>query len=83
MPVGSSNVGEHECFETKPERTFRARNDRYNLVVTGNRWFDNKAGLGELVSLARERREELRRHSGQRTRANPFSRSPHSRNLPC
>lgn len=36
-------------FEIKPEGiTFRARNDRYNIVVTGNRWFDNKAGLGGL-----------------------------------
>jgi hypothetical protein len=34
-------------FEIKSEGiTFRARNDRYNIVVTGNRWFDNKAGVG-------------------------------------
>jgi Protein of unknown function (DUF3991)/Toprim-like len=34
-------------FEIKPEGvTCRAKNDRYNIVVTGNRWFDNKAGLG-------------------------------------
>jgi Toprim-like/Protein of unknown function (DUF3991) len=34
-------------FETRAEGiTFRARNDRHNIVVTGNRWFDNKAGLG-------------------------------------
>ena len=34
-------------FEIKPEGiTYRAKNDRYNIVVTGNRWFDNKAGVG-------------------------------------
>jgi len=34
-------------FEIKPEGvTCRAKNDRYNIVVTGNRWFDNKAGVG-------------------------------------
>jgi hypothetical protein len=34
-------------FEIKPEGvTYRAKNDRCNIVVTGNRWFDNKAGLG-------------------------------------
>jgi hypothetical protein len=34
-------------FQTRPEGiSFRARNDRYNIVVTGNRWFDNKAGVG-------------------------------------
>jgi hypothetical protein len=39
-------------FEIKPEGiTFRARNDRYNIVVTGNRWFDNKAGLGRLGAI--------------------------------
>ena len=39
-------------FEIKPEGiTFRARNDRYNIVVTGNRWFDNKAGLGGLGAI--------------------------------
>jgi hypothetical protein len=31
-------------FQTRPEGiSLRARNDRYNIVVTGNRWFDNKA----------------------------------------
>jgi Protein of unknown function (DUF3991)/Toprim-like len=39
-------------FEIKPEGvTCRAKNDRYNLVVTGNRWFDNKAGLGGLGAI--------------------------------
>lgn len=34
-------------LEPKPEgSSFRARSDRHNLVVTGNRWFDNKAGTG-------------------------------------
>ena len=39
-------------FEIKPEGiTFRAKNDRHNIVVTGNRWFDNKAGLGGLGAI--------------------------------
>jgi hypothetical protein len=29
-------------FEIKPEGvTYRAKKERYNIVVTGNRWFDN------------------------------------------
>ena len=39
-------------FEIKPEGfTCRAKNDRHNIVVTGNRWFDNKAGLGGLRAI--------------------------------
>src|SRR4029077_17964870 len=39
-------------FEIKAEGvTFRAKNDRHNIVVTGNRWFDNKAGLGGLGAI--------------------------------
>lgn len=26
--------------------SFRARSDQFNIVVTGNKWFDNKAGTG-------------------------------------
>jgi hypothetical protein len=34
-------------FEIRPEGiTDRARNDRHNIVVTGNRWFDNRHGVG-------------------------------------
>jgi len=34
-------------LDPKPEgASFRAKTDRHNLVVTGNRWFDNKAGTG-------------------------------------
>jgi hypothetical protein len=34
-------------FDLKSEGIrFRARNDRHNIVVIGNRWFDNKAGRG-------------------------------------
>ncbi len=34
-------------FRVKAEgRSVRAKTDRYNIVVTGQRWFDNKAGLG-------------------------------------
>ena len=33
-------------FETKPEgTTLRAKSEHYNIVVTGSRWFENKAGL--------------------------------------
>jgi hypothetical protein len=39
-------------FEIKPEGiTFRARNDRHHIVVTGNRWFDNKPGRGGLGAI--------------------------------
>ena len=39
-------------FEIEPEGiTYRARKDRHNIVVTGNRWFDNKAGLGGLGAI--------------------------------
>ena len=34
-------------FEAKPEgSTLRARSEHHNIVVTGRRWFDNKAGVG-------------------------------------
>jgi hypothetical protein len=39
-------------FEIKAEGIiFRARNDRYNIVATGDLWFDNKAGLGGLGAV--------------------------------
>ncbi|HEY5812851.1 MAG TPA: hypothetical protein VIT23_09380 [Terrimicrobiaceae bacterium] len=39
-------------FEIRSEGiTFRARNDRYNIVATGNLWFDNKAGVGGLGAI--------------------------------
>ena len=39
-------------FETKPEGiTYRAKNDYHNIVVTGNPWFDNKAGVGGLGAI--------------------------------
>ena len=39
-------------FEIKSEGvTFRARNKRHNIVATGNRWFDNKAGLGGVGAI--------------------------------
>lgn len=31
---------------TKEGVSFRARNDRHNIFVTGNKWFDNKASVG-------------------------------------
>jgi Toprim-like/Protein of unknown function (DUF3991) len=41
------DVLEHYGFETKPEgTTLRAKSEHHNIVVTGSRWFDNKAGLG-------------------------------------
>ena len=37
----------HYGFDVKPEgTTLRAKNERHNVVVTGSRWFDNKAGVG-------------------------------------
>ena len=40
-------VLEHYGFEIRPEgTTLRARSEHHNIVVTGGRWFDNKAGLG-------------------------------------
>lgn len=34
-------------FEIRREgASFRARSDQYNIVITGNRWFDNTAGTG-------------------------------------
>ncbi len=34
-------------FEIKPEgASIRARSKQHNIVVTGNKWFDNKAGVG-------------------------------------
>ena len=40
-------VLERYGFETKPEgTTLRARDEYHNIVVTGSRWFDNKAGVG-------------------------------------
>ena len=31
----------------KPEGvSYRARHERYNIVATGSRWFDNKTGIG-------------------------------------
>ena len=34
-------------FDVKPEgTTLRAKTQRHNIVVTGSRWYDNKAGIG-------------------------------------
>lgn len=34
-------------LDPKPEGlSFRAKTDRHNLVTTGNRWYDNKSGIG-------------------------------------
>jgi hypothetical protein len=39
-------------FEIKPEGiTCRAKNSRYNIVVTGNRWFDSDAGVGGVGAI--------------------------------
>src|SRR4029453_2739884 len=38
---------EHYGFETKPEgTTLRAKSEQHNIVVTGSKWFDNKANVG-------------------------------------
>ena len=37
----------HYGFDVKPEgTTLRAKTEQHNIVVTGSRWFDNKAGVG-------------------------------------
>lgn len=39
-------------FAPKPEgRSLRARTDYHNVVVTGNRWFDNKTGTGGVGAI--------------------------------
>ena len=41
------DVLERYGFETKPEgTTLRAKSEHHNIVVTGSRWFDNKARVG-------------------------------------
>jgi Protein of unknown function (DUF3991)/Toprim-like len=41
------DVLERYGFATKPEgTTLRAKSEHHNIVVTGSRWFDNKAGVG-------------------------------------
>jgi hypothetical protein len=41
------DVLERYGFEVRPEgATLRARSEHHNIVVTGSRWFDNKAGQG-------------------------------------
>ena len=41
------DVLERYGLETKPEgTTLRAKTERHNIVVTGSRWFDNKANVG-------------------------------------
>ena len=40
-------VLERYGFEVKAEgTTLRAKSDLHNIVVTGSKWFDNKAGVG-------------------------------------
>ena len=41
------DVLERYGFEVRPEgTTLRAKSEHHNIVVTGSRWFDNKAGVG-------------------------------------
>lgn len=41
------DVLQWQGFEVQPEGvSYRARNERHNIVATGSRWFDNKAGVG-------------------------------------
>ena len=41
------DVLERYGFEVRPEgTTLRARSEHHNIVVTGSRWFDNKAEVG-------------------------------------
>lgn len=47
-------------LEAKPEgASLRVRTDHLNLVVTGNRWFDNKAGIGGVGAI------DLQMHLGE------------------
>ena len=39
-------------FVTKPEgRSVRAKTDHHNVVVTGNKWYDNKTGTGGVGAI--------------------------------
>ncbi len=41
------DVLEWHGFRVKPEgRSYRSKTKHHNIVLTGNRWFDNKAGTG-------------------------------------
>jgi hypothetical protein len=41
------DVLQWQGFEVQPEGvSYRARNERHNIVTTGSRWFDNKSGVG-------------------------------------
>jgi hypothetical protein len=41
------DVLEHHGFAVRPEGAMlRAKSRHHNIVVTGSRWFDNKAGVG-------------------------------------
>ena len=45
--ISLRHVLEHYGFDLKREgTTLRARGAHHNIVVTGYRWFDNKAGIG-------------------------------------
>ncbi len=45
IPLGEL-LNWHGFKITKEGASIRARNKHHNIVVTGNRWFDNKAGVG-------------------------------------
>jgi hypothetical protein len=45
IPLGEL-LNWHGFKITKEGASFRARSKHHNIVVTGNRWFDNKAGVG-------------------------------------
>jgi Toprim domain-containing protein/uncharacterized protein DUF3991 len=45
--ISLRDVLERYGFDVKPEgTTLRAKDTHHNIVVTGSRWFDNKAGIG-------------------------------------
>jgi hypothetical protein len=45
--ISLRDVLERYGFDVKPEgTTLRAKDTHHNIVVTGSRWFDNKAGVG-------------------------------------
>jgi Toprim-like len=46
------DVLQHCGFEVRPEgTTLRAKDAHHNIVVTGSRWFDNKAGVGGVGAI--------------------------------
>lgn len=52
-------VGWHGLPVRREGVSVRVKTDRHNIVITGNKWFDNKAGLGGLGAI------DLQMHLGR------------------